>query len=53
MKKNKKIAAMIAAFVLISMPMISAKRYAVRTHTRHLKSGEVVRVKRHTRVSWK
>ena len=32
-------------------PVAEARRYSVRTHTRHCRGGKVVRVARHTRTT--
>lgn len=42
---------LVLGVLISSLAIASAKRYRVKTHTRHYKNGKVVRIGSHTRTS--
>lgn len=53
MKIFKKVMSIVLVLGVLIAPLaiVSAKRYRVKTHTRHYKNGKVVRIGSHTRTS--
>ena len=42
---------LVLSALISSLVIVSAKRYRVKTHTRHYKNGKVVRIGSHTRTT--